>query len=280
MNEELLMELADCGSPEKLLAVIFQHHPHWTPPIKVEEFALSVGIREFRDLEVDGFVGALMTNLEKTMGVILCAKGMGHRRRRFTIGHELGHYIIPAHRGDKSCTSADLAETRRDSLHRQEEAQANRFSAGLLMPKPAFKAHLDGFGPPNVSHIELLANTFDVSREAVANRYVDLTVEMCAVVFVRAGRIRYARTSRDFPALAVRKGDAVPSDMPRNSPGPVPPGEWLQPNWRGRAPALNAQRVDQAEGHATILLHIDSNTFEADEEEHDLIESYTPRFRR
>ncbi len=210
------MELADCGSPEKLLEVIFRHHPHWTPPIQVEEFAISVGIREFRDLEVDGFVGALMTDLEKTMGIILCAKGMGHRRRRFTIGHELGHYIIPAHRGDKSCTSADLAETRRDTLHRQEEAQANRFSAGLLMPKPAFKAHVDGLGLPDVTHIGELADSFDVSREAVANRYVDLTSEMCAVVFVKAGRIRYARTSRDFPALSVRKGDGVPSIISRS----------------------------------------------------------------
>ena len=57
-------------------------------------------------------------------------------------------------------------------------------------------------------------------------------------------------------------------------------GDWLQPEWRGRPPALHAQRVDQADGHATILLHIDTRTFEADEEEDDLIESYTPRFRR
>ncbi len=274
------MELADYGSPEKLLEVIFRHHPHWTPPIPVEEFALSVGIREFRDLEVDGFVGALMTNLEKTMGVILCARGMGHHRRRFTIGHELGHYIIPAHRGDKSCTSTDLAETRRDSLHRQEEAQANRFSAGLLMPKPAFKAQLDGLGSPDVSHIGVLANTFDVSREAAGNRYVDLTAEMCAVVFVRAGSIRYARTSRDFPPLSIQRGDSMPLVMPRGSLSPVSAGDWLQPSWRGRPPALHAQRADQADGHATILLHIDTRTFEADEEEDDLIDSYTPRFWR
>lgn len=274
------MELADCGSPEKLLAVIFQHHPHWTPPIQVEEFALSVGILEFRDLEVDGFVGALMTNLEKTVGIILSAKGMGHRRRRFTIGHELGHYLIPAHRGDKSCTSADLAETRRDSLHRQEEAQANRFSAGLLMPKPSFKAHLDGMGSPDASHIGVLANTFDVSREAVANRYVELTTEMCAVVFVKAGRIRYARVSRDFPALAVRAGDAVPGTLARMSPGPVIASDWLRPTWRGRPPTLLAQQVDQADGHATVLLHVDTPSFESAEEEDDLIASYTPRFWR
>ncbi|RVQ64636.1 ImmA/IrrE family metallo-endopeptidase [Croceicoccus ponticola] len=280
MNEELLMELADCGSPERLLAVIFQHHPQWTPPIQVEEFALSVGIIEFRDLEVDGFVGALMTNLEKTMGVILAAKGMGRRRRRFTIGHELGHYLIPAHRGDKNCTSADLAETRRDTLHRQEEAQANRFSAGLLMPKPSFKAQLETMGTPEVSHIGQLAEKYDVSREAVANRYVELTAEMCAVVFTKDGRIRYGRASKDFPALSVRPGDATPSPIPRRSLGPVPASDWLKPVWGSRPPTLLAHQLDQSNGHGTVLLHIDTHNFEADEEEAELIESYTPRFRR
>lgn len=274
------MELADCGSPEKLLAVIFQHHPQWTPPIQVEEFALSVGILEFRDLEVDGFVGALMTNLEKTMGIILSAKGMGHRRRRFTIGHELGHYLIPAHRGDKNCTSADLAERRRDTLHRQEEAQANRFSAGLLMPKPSFKAHVEGMGAPEVGHIGLLADTYDVSREAVANRYVELTAGMCAIVFTKGGRIKYACASKDFPILSIRAGDAAPAPLPRTSLGPVDASDWLKATWRGRPPSLFAQQVDQSNGHATVLLHIDTLDFEAAEEEDDLIESYTPRFRR
>lgn len=274
------MELADCGSPEKLLSVIFQHHPNWTLPIQIEEFALSVGILEFRDLEVDGFVGALMTDLEKTKGIILSAKGMGHRRRRFTIGHELGHYLIPAHRGDKSCTSADLAETRRDTIHRQEEAQANRFSAGLLMPKPSFKTQVEEMGAPDVSHLQLLADTYDVSREAAANRYVELTPEMCAIVFMKDGRIRYSRPAKDFPALSVREGDPSPQPIPRGSLRPVTASDWLRPTWRGRAPALLAQQLDQANGHATVLLHLETDGYEDAEEEDDLIASYTPRFGR
>lgn len=274
------MELADCGSPESLLTVIFKYHPIWTPPIPLEDFAQSVGILEFRDLEVDGFIGALMTDMEKTKGIILSAKGMGHRRRRFTIGHELGHYLIPAHRGDKSCTSADLKETRRDTLHRQEETQANRFSAGLLMPKPSFKAHVEGMGAPDVSHLDLLANTYDVSREAVANRYAELTPEMCAFVFLKDGRIRYSRPSKDFPAMSVRSGDPVPQPIPRGSLGAVTASDWLQPTWTGRAPSIFAQQVDQSAGHATVLLHIGTRELEDSAEEDELIASYTPRFRR
>lgn len=280
MNEELLMELADCGSPEKLLGVIFQHHPAWTPPVQIEQFALSVGILEFKDLEVDGFVGALMTDLEKTKGIILSAKGMGHRRRRFTIGHELGHYLIPAHRGDKHCTSGDLTETRRDSLHRQEEAQANRFSAGLLMPKPWFRPQIEGMGTPDVSHLRLLADTYDVSRETVANRYVELSPEMCAFVFFKDGRVRYPRHTKNFPPLSIGKGDLLPKLVPTSSLGPVAASDWLKPTWRGRPPALFAQYNQQAQGHATVMLYLETATYEDADEENDLIESYTPRFRR
>jgi hypothetical protein len=53
MSDELLMDLADCGSPEKLLAVILKHHPDWTAPVPVEELARSVNIIDFRELEGD-----------------------------------------------------------------------------------------------------------------------------------------------------------------------------------------------------------------------------------
>ena len=65
MNAELRMDLADCGSPEKLIAVILKHHPTWVPPVPVEELALKVGIEEFRELEADTFEGALVTDPDR-----------------------------------------------------------------------------------------------------------------------------------------------------------------------------------------------------------------------
>jgi hypothetical protein len=55
MNDELLMDLADCGSPEKLIAVILKHHSNWTPPVPVEEFASSVNIVKIAEFEVGNF---------------------------------------------------------------------------------------------------------------------------------------------------------------------------------------------------------------------------------
>lgn len=283
VNEALLMDLADCGSPERLLGVILDHHHEWTPPVDIETFALSVGILEFRDLEVDGFVGALMTDLEKTKGIILSAANMPLTRRRFTIAHELGHFLIAAHRGDKQCTTKDLMEMRRETLHQKEEAQANRFAAGLLMPKPWFVAQTDVFGPPELEHLRVLSSTYSVSLEAAANRYAELTPETCAFVFVRNGRIRYARASKTFPALVVRSGDAAPSDC---QSGALIPGSWTRADacaWvrqdaGSRRPDLRMQMMDQSGGFQTVLLRMDATAYDDEIEEADLIESYTPTF--
>src|ERR1019366_1878904 len=113
MSDELLMDLADCGSPETLLAVILKHHPAWTAPVPVEEFATAVNIIEIRELEADGFEGALLTDANKQKGVILYKAGTRKERRRFTIAHELGHFLMPSHKGDEHCTAADLRESRR-----------------------------------------------------------------------------------------------------------------------------------------------------------------------
>jgi IrrE N-terminal-like domain len=102
MNDELLMDLADCGSPEKLLAVILKHHPTWTAPVPVEELATAVNIVKITELEVDGFEGSLQTDAKKQRGVILYKAGTREERRRFTIAHELGHFLMPSHKGN-SC---------------------------------------------------------------------------------------------------------------------------------------------------------------------------------
>lgn len=282
VNEALLMDLADCGSPERLLAVILEHHPEWRPPVDVEAFARSVGIIDFMDLEVDGFVGALQTDMEKTKGIILSAAGLTPARRRFTISHELGHYLIPAHRRDKRCTIKDLKETGRETLHQKEEAQANRFAAGLLMPKPWFTVQVDELGEPDLAHLRVLAASFSVSQEAAANRYIELSSERCAVVFLKDGRVRYSRSSRSFPALSLRSGDRVPAECnyaPNDrSWQDASPADWLKPAAEN-LPDLRLQILNQAKGFQTALLLIDAAEDEETGEKRDLETSYTPRWR-
>lgn len=279
MNDDLLMELADQGSVSGLLRVIFEHYPDWPRQVPVETLAADVGITEVRDFEIERFVGALVTNEEKSEGAILVKKGDRPARRRFTIGHELGHFLIPSQRGSRQCTRQDLAERRTDTLHQKQESQANEFSAGLLMPKKKFTKDIDELGDADVSHIIDLARTYGTSLEATANRYVDLTENACAIVMSKDGHVRYARRSERFPWLAVKRGSPLPHNcgmllspaFVTGTPSSwtnVDGGVWLEIERGTRAPEILEQTLHQANGYCiTVLLLEDDELSEEDEEQ-------------
>lgn len=82
----------------------------------------------------------------------------GHRRSRFTIAHELGHYMLHSQMGKIPI------QVRRDGFGRVEW-EANWFAAGFLMPEEEFKAlRADGWGDAE------LAEHFGVSIAAVVIR--------------------------------------------------------------------------------------------------------------
>jgi Zn-dependent peptidase ImmA (M78 family) len=291
MSDELRMDLADCGSPEGLITAILKHHPNWTVPVPVEELAREVGIIDLVDLEVDGFEGALKTDIEKTQGIILIKTGVREDRRRFTIAHELGHFLMPSHRGNGQCTSKDLHESGQGGEHRRQEAEANRFAAGLLMPSSWFTRDMSRLGEADVTHVQLLAKKYGTSLEAAVNRYVDLSDDVCAFVFSKDGVIRYVRRTDNFPRLILRKGDPLP-DRCASVKAPLAPlrvatsweevdeSIWLASTWGERTPTLLKQSVRQKEGFQITLLFIDSTEAEQNEEDAELEEDFALRFWR
>ena len=290
MSDELLMDLADCGSPEKLLQTIFKHHPDWSGATPLEELCHKVGIIEFNELEVDGFEGALMTNAEKSQGCVLVKTGTSLPRWRFTAAHELGHFLVPSHKGNRRCTKEDLRETRRDTEYQRQETEANRFAAGLLMPKASFLKKMGKLGEVGVSHIGSLADEFKTSMEATANRYMELTDDKCAVVFSKDGVIRYTRPARDFPRLSVRQGSRLPAQCSTQT---APPSShhtagswedhdgsvWLETTLGQKSPSVLEQSMRQRNGYSITLLFIEASS-DDDAEEEQMEESWSVRFRR
>jgi len=291
MNDELLMGLADCGSPEKLLTVILKHHPDWTAPVPVEELAAAVNVVELRELETEGFEGALLTDPDKKKAAILYKAGARKERRRFTIAHELGHFLMPSHKGDEHCTAADLREMRLDKDHRRREAEANRFAAGLLMPRPWFSRDMDQLGDADVTHVQTLAERYCTSLEATSNRYIDLTDDVCAFVFSKEGVIRYIRPTKTFPRLAVKTGNPLPAEC-SSLKAPAQPlrvatpwadldgSVWLQTEWGQRTPPVLEQTMRQSNGFQVSLLFIRAEDFQDQEEEAEISESWEVGFKR
>ncbi|WP_159983567.1 MULTISPECIES: ImmA/IrrE family metallo-endopeptidase [unclassified Novosphingobium] len=285
-NAALLKDLANCASPETLLAAILRHYPQLSAPIDVEAIARSAGITEFHDLDAQGAASALMADIAKTQGIISTAAGISAPRRRFAIAHQLGHFLIKAQRGDRHCTARDLAENRRDTPRRKEEMQANRFAAGLLMPKPLFARFVTDLGKPTVTHLPTIAAAYGVTLEAAVSRYADLTQTTCAFVFIKDGTIRFTRPSRSFPALCVRSGDTAPEAV--GAAGADDGTAWASADVRDwltiardvRQPKLAFQTLRKANGFQLVMLFVDAAAERRADEEAEKQANERPRFGR
>lgn len=92
-------------------------------------------------------------------------------RQRFTIAHEIGHYILhtndPLHCDDKG--EVDKVYLRSE-LQSREETEANYFAADLLMPELLIDKSID----EDINTVDALAEHFKVSEEAMRYRLINL----------------------------------------------------------------------------------------------------------
>lgn len=84
-------------------------------------------------------------------------------RRRFTVAHEIAHFVL--HRDQIGDSLAD-DELYRSGLSTRQEAQANRFAADILMPRSLIDRYVKRFG----AEAGVLASEFKVSEAAMRIR--------------------------------------------------------------------------------------------------------------
>lgn len=207
-----LIEFADLVRPEQLVAEILRQNPDLPIPVPLEELARVAGIAKIEALTSDGFEGALISNATKSEGAIFYSRNRPRTRQRFTIGHELGHFLLPWHRQSTfQCTADEISS----KTNKDWELQASQFSAELLMPAPLVKGRLAVMKDPQLSHILMLGREFETSVEMTARRMVELSDYVCAVVFSKDNAVRYSVWSEYFThRLCVRKGDRLPAKSP------------------------------------------------------------------
>lgn len=222
-----LIELADLVRPEQLVDEIVKQNPQMPLPVPVVDLATLAGISKIEPLTSKGFEGSLIANAEKSVGAIFYNGTVPVSRQRFTIGHELGHFLLPWHRQTTfECTAEDISGRARKDW----EIQANQFSAELLMPKVLFNSRLHTMHEPELAHIQELSDQFGVSFEAAARRLVELSEYGCAIVFSKDNVVRYWVKSEYFgEQVTVRKGDRLPFKSPSRRTDSAP-DEWHELN--------------------------------------------------
>ncbi len=290
------MDLADLGSPEDLVAGILQQVPDMPLPVPIEDIAHTLDIIEIKAIGSSGFEGGLITDRDKSQGVILVNRKSMYRRQRFTVGHELGHFLMPFHLPSKGtrfmCTSEDMKKSNPSKTMgwaMRMEVEANCFAAHMLMPTEPFRRELDQSETPDLNLLIRLSCKFDTSKQATARRLCDLIDIPTAVVFSKDRRVLYSVRSREFPFIPLRRGDAVPMGSVTacfsGSQGKISDMENVDgESWVDARPYCDRQLLEQThiqtDGYCMTLLQIDEGAIEEAQEEEDLIEVYTPRFRR
>jgi Zn-dependent peptidase ImmA (M78 family) len=285
------MDLGDVGSPEGLVKQILALEPNLPIPVPIEELAYQLDIEEILELTTDGYEGGLITDETRSRGTILVSKSARKGRRRFTLGHELGHFLIPTHKpaqkGQFLCSREDMRlwSLKDTSAHARMEAEANRFSALILMPPPKLRGVMGRFHDPDLTHIIEVASHFDVSKDPAARAYAEYNNHAVAIAVIKDGRVLRIYKNLKFPRICVNNGDKVPArslfyykDAPATNPcGLHENGAeiWIESDWGKRLPPLYEQIFIQQEGFALLMLWAEI----ADEEEEDEDDNRTSKER-
>ena len=203
-------------NPEKLALAIHRQLALTAGAVPVYAIARALDIEDIREEALVNLEGMLLTTPERSNGSILVNSRSSPERRRFSVGHELGHFLISTHQSvfvdGFKCSAKDMIEIgRADNQNLRQEAEANRFAISLLAPAHLLKRHLSR--SPDLRHVLATAHELEISKEAAARRYVELHQEDLAVVFSLNGRMLYSSQGREFPRLMLRKGDLLPGNI-------------------------------------------------------------------
>lgn len=123
-------------------------------------------------------------------------------RQRFTVAHELGHFIL--HRAAQSTFNCD-----KESIYagteglKQIEREADDFASNLLMPGDLLRNRIAG------KHIDfhllgVLAKEFGVSLEAMCIRFVKYTEQRAVLIYWDNGFLKYQWRSKTAAKTGVK----------------------------------------------------------------------------
>lgn len=275
------IELDGTSSPLGLVTRILKAAPDLRYPVPIEDIAFALDIAEINEIETDGFVGGLITDDARSSGGILVQKGLGHQRRRFTIAHELGHFLNPFHRpvtGEQfMCDSAAMRawDEKAKKSHHKMEAEANRFASALLVPPHFLREFLKPYRTADMKAAVDVHNAFDVSKIVAARSYAEYCGECIAFVVTRHGKVLYNFRNREFPWITAQGGTAIPSGSRYHlhrsaemSPLMTVGAEhWIETDFGKRVPFMKEQILPQANGHALIMLWMEAQDDDYDPEE-------------
>jgi len=138
-------------------------------PVKIGELANALGLKVVRAPLAPRISGLIQPSDEASAGFeIRVNKYELPERQRFTVAHEIAHYLL--HRHDIGSGVVDSIMYRSE-LTSRKETEANKLAADLVMPEKAVSAEIKRLGGKRDEEMaEKLATIFRVSVPAMKVR--------------------------------------------------------------------------------------------------------------
>lgn len=176
-------------------------------PVDVEAIAPELSATWFPSDPVKAIEGGPLPNFEGALyplgdpatgwAIIYNESGVSLGRKKFTISHEFGHYLLHRTKLPRGIECDEKVVTRRDG--KGIEKEADEFAAGLLMPLDDFRARIGPDDKPSLDDLGGASDRYGVSLTAAALRWLEYTNRRAVFVVSRDGGAKWARSSH--PAL-------------------------------------------------------------------------------
>lgn len=269
-------------------------------PIDVIEIAESRGILVQGKPGTAPGVSGMLVRAGDEFGILYATHINSLGFQRFSIAHELGHYLLEGHIDHILPKDGTHVSEAGFTSANPFELEADHFAAGLLMPSTLFQAELRKVND-GLDAIEALSGECITSLTATAIRYAELTRAAAAVIVTTGQHLDYCRLSDGIKSIKglnwLKKGSIVPADTEtarlNASPGLIARAERSSAEIDLRTWLGGDHRVDALEeviglgtyGRTLTVLTcpgVEDQLYGYDDEDNEerLIESWTPRFRR
>ncbi|MFZ5447046.1 MAG: ImmA/IrrE family metallo-endopeptidase [Thermodesulfobacteriota bacterium] len=160
--------------------------------IKIEALCDALGVKVILG-QLDGAAARLVRYGDR--GTIRIADSETNlARRRFSIAHELGHFVLNHGVSMHILEHNDIWESEKLC---KEEKEANAFAQELLLPRTLIERKCQ-VEQVSLDHIKRLTEIFNTSLTATAMRFVRFCNQSCALVFSKEAQIRWFRKNDYF----------------------------------------------------------------------------------
>ncbi len=228
---------------------------------KAERILQDLGITEPQEIDVEAIAwhlgvriryGSLEECDARIVGtddsaIITVNKRCSLQRQRFSVCHELGHWIY--HRRRMLLCQADEIE-RPSAGSLNMERIADKFASELLMPDYLFVPIAQSLGRPNMHVVKKLSEIFNTSQTATAIRLVEISqLPLVLVCHGRNGRRWVARSQTVSIAWAPMNELAPDSSaftmIFGKAPRTMPPKSASASKWFGRHDASRFEVIEE-----------------------------------